>query len=384
LGNPLKGKKVHFMKITYEREKFLQAFHHAASVVPARSPKPVLKNIRLEVSPEGGTLMATDLEIGIRVELSGLEVEEPGSVLLPSEQMMDILRENKDEKLTLEEDRSQVVVRGERSVFRLRSEEVENFPPVRSFQEQKYHEISPSLFRQMIRRTVFATDLENPRYALGGVLWELLEDRAIAVATDGRRLAKDEGSARSVGGHGTAESMPIIPVRAMQLMERIFTDSEEDLQIAFRENDVLVRSPKITIYSLLVEGRFPRWRDVFPQTPYPMRVELAVEPFYQAVREAAIMTSQEHRGVRLTFGEGKVVLTAQESEVGESRIELPISYEGPEIPVALNHRFLIDFLRALDQETTFTMEMKDSESPVIFRTQNGYEYIVMPLALQSS
>jgi|YNPMSStandDraft_1061717.scaffolds.fasta_scaffold03467_2 DNA polymerase-3 subunit beta len=372
------------MKITYEREKFLQAFHHAATVVPTRSPKPVLKNVRLDVSLEGGTLMATDLEIGIRVELSGLEVEEPGSVLLPAEQMMDILRENKDERLSLASDPSGVVVRGERSVFRLRTEPVENFPPVRSFQEEKYHELSVSQFRQMIRRTVFATDLENPRYALGGVLWELLEDRAIAVATDGRRLAKEEGPARSIGGHTTGEATRIIPLRAMQLMERIFTDPEEEIQIVFRENDVLVRSPKITVYSLLVEGRFPRWRDVFPKTPYPIQLELPVQPFYQAVREAAIMTSPEHQGIRFTFGEGKVVLAAQEAELGESRIELPITYEGPEMPVALNHRFLVDFLRVLDQETTFRMEMKDSESPVIFRTQNGYEYIVMPLALPSS
>ncbi|HOM15882.1 MAG TPA: DNA polymerase III subunit beta [Thermoguttaceae bacterium] len=372
------------MKISYEREKFLEAFHHAASVVPSRSPKPVLKNVRLDVSREGGTMMGTDLEIGVRVELSGLEIEEPGSVLLPAGQMMDILRESKDEKLSLEKDRSGVVVRGQRSLFRLPGEDVESFPPVRTFQEEKYHEISTSLFRQMIRRTVFATDMENPRYALGGVHWELTEDRAIAVATDGRRLAKEEGPARSVGGHTTGEASSIISVRAVQLMERIFTDSEENLQIAFRENDVLVRSPRITIYSLLVEGRFPRWREVFPKTPHPVQVELAAEPFYQAVREAAIMTSQEHRGIRLTFGEGKVVLTAQESDLGESRIELPISYEGPEMPVALNHRFLIDFLRVLDQETTFTMAMKDSESPVLFRTQNNYEYIVMPLALQGS
>ncbi|MCS7305564.1 MAG: DNA polymerase III subunit beta [Thermoguttaceae bacterium] len=372
------------MKIMYEREKFLQAFHHAASVVPTRSPKPVLRNVRLDVSREGGTLMGTDLEIGIRVELSGLEVEEPGSVLLPAEQMIDILRENRDERLSLVSDASGVVVRGERSVFRLRTENVENFPPIRSFQEQKYHEISVGLFRQMIRRTVFATDLENPRYALGGVLWEMLEDRAIAVATDGRRLAKEEGSARSIGGHSTAEMTTIIPVRAMQLMERIFTNTEEDLQITFRENDVLVRSPRITVYSLLVEGRFPRWRDVFPKTPYPVQLELPVQPFYQAVREAAIMTSQDYQGIRLMFEEGKVILTAQEAELGESRIELPIPYDGPEIPVVLNHRFLSEFLRVLDQETTLRMEMKDSESPVIFRTHNGYEYIVMPLALQSS
>lgn len=368
------------MKIHCEREKFFQAFHHASSVVPARSPKEVLKNVRMEVTQEGATLMATDLEIGIRVELTGLEVEEPGNVLLPAEQLLAILRETKDEKVSLEEDKRGVLVRGEGSQFRLPSANPEEFPQVRAFEEQQWHEISVPLFRQMIRRTVFSTDVENPRYALGGVLWELLEDRAIAVATDGRRLAKEEGPATAVGGYTPREPSPIIPVRAVQVMERIFADSEDDLQIAFRDNDVLVRSPKITIYSLLVEGRFPRWREIFPKSPYPVQVELSVGPFYQAVRQAAIMTSQEYRGIQLTFGEGKVVMTAQESGLGESRVELPITYEGPEMPISLNPRFLIEFLRAVDQEATFTLAMKDSESPVIFRTQNGYEYIVMPLA----
>ena len=84
------------------------------------------------------------------------------------------------------------------------------------------------------------------------------------MATDGRRLARQEGPAKAVGGHQSGDRTTIIPSRAMQLLERALADNEENIQLAARDNDVLVTSGRTTIYSRLVEGRFPKWRDVFP------------------------------------------------------------------------------------------------------------------------
>ena len=83
------------------------------------------------------------------------------------------------------------------------------------------------------------------------------------------------------------------------------------------------------IYSRLVEGRFPKWREVFPKRHDGTRIELAVGPLYSAVRQAAIVTSEESRGVDFTFDEGKVVLAGRAAEVGQSRVELPVAYDGP-------------------------------------------------------
>ena len=93
--------------------------------------------------------------------------------------------------------------------------------------------MSARLFRELVRRTVFATDNESSRYALGGVLLELTADQITGVATDGRRLAKQEGPAKSVGGHVTKENT-IIPTRSMQLLDRAVADNEEDIRIAVR------------------------------------------------------------------------------------------------------------------------------------------------------
>jgi DNA polymerase III subunit beta len=371
------------MKSTCERDKLQHAFQMAASVAPARSPKPILQNIKMEVAADGAMLMGTDLEVGIRIEVPGIAVEKPGNVVLPRDRFGKMLAESSDEKLDLESDGRKMLVRGQRSEFHFPSEDPKEFPDVTAFEAKKYHEMPARFFREVVRRTVFATDNESSRYALGGVLLELTDDRLTAVSTDGRRLARQEGPAKSVGGHATGDNTTIIPAKAMQLIERALADNEDNIQLAVRENDVLIRSGRTTIYSRLVEGRFPRWRDVFPRREGMLKIELTVGPFYAAVRQAMIVTSEERRGVDFTFGGGKIVLAGHGAEFGESHVELPIAYDGAETVIALDPRFLVDFLKVLAPEQTFTVELRDGDSAAVCSTEDGYAYVVMPLARES-
>ena len=370
------------MKLTCEREKLLHAFQLASGVVPVRSPKPILENIKLEVTPEQATLMATDLEVGIRIDVLGIVVDAPGSVVLPIKRIGSILRESSDEKLRIESDGSKMRVRGDRSEFQFPTQNPDEFPTVRPFEEEKYHQMPARFFRELVRRTVYATDTESSRYALGGVLLELTDNGVTGVGTDGRRLARQQGPAEAIGGHETRDRT-VVPSRAVQLMERAIADNDENIQLAARENDVLLKSRGTTIYSRLVEGRYPKWRDVFPRYEEMPKVEMTVGPFYSAVRQAAIVTSEERRGVEFQFSEGRLVLTGHGAEWGESRVELPIAYEGAEVPVKLDPRFVSDFLKVLDPDKTLTLYLRDSESPVVCTTDDGYAYVIMPLAREA-
>jgi DNA polymerase-3 subunit beta len=366
------------MKITCEREKLLPAFQLAATVAPTKSLKPILANVKLEAAGEQATLTATDLEVGIRIDVPGIAVETPGTALLPVGRFGSILRESSDERLRLETDAQGTFVRGERSQFRLSQESPEEFPTVASFAEERFQEVPARLLKELIRRTAFATDPESSRYALGGVLLEMTADRITAVGTDGRRLAKMEGPAHAVGK--PAEGMTIVPTRAMQLIERSVLDGDAEVQVAARGNDILVRTPRVMIYSRLVEGRFPKWRDVIPQRPSARRVELTVGPVYSALRQAAIMTSEESRGIDLTFAEGTLALAGSTAEVGQARVELPVAFDDPPLAIALDHRFFADFLKVLDPEKTFTLEMQDSDSAAVCTTEDGYAYVIMPMS----
>ena len=174
--------------------------------------------------------------------------------------------------------------------------------------------------------------------------------------------------------------MTIVPARSMQLIERALVDPEAEIMLAARGNDVLLKSPTSLIFSRLVEGRFPRWRDVFPQRQDAVRIDITVGPMHSALRQAAIVADEDSRGIDFTFGEGKLVLTGATAEVGESHVELPIPYDGKPITVTMDHRFVADFLKVLDPERLFNVEIQDDESASLFRTDDGYSYVVMPLA----
>ncbi len=372
--------KVGTMKISCNREKLLSVFQVVAAVAPSRSPKPILRNIKLEVTAEGATLLATDLEIGIRIAVPEVEVEIPGEAILPIARFGAILRESSDEKLSLEADSQGTSVHGERSQFKLPAEDPAEFPTIAEFQEEAYFEVSGRLFREMIRRTVLATDNESSRYALGGVLLEFDADKIVAVGTDGRRLSKMEGPVARHGEPADSEGTTIVPTRAMQLIERAISDLDSEIAIAARGNEILVRGPHMTIHTRLLEGRFPRWRDVFPSREGVISVDLPVAGFYGAVRQAAIATSEESRGIDFTFADGSVVLAGQAADVGQARVELPVAYDGQSLTIKLDPRFVMDFLKVLSGDTSFKLELRDHESAAVCWTDDGFGYVIMPLA----
>ncbi len=369
------------MKIVCDREKLLAAFQTAALFAPSRSPKEILTNVKLDVDQHGATFSATDMEVGVRLNIEGLDVDAAGSAILPVVQFGAILRESSDEKLRIDSTTKGTIVRGERSEFKLNAADPEEFPNVARFEDEKYHIISGPLFREIIHRTEFATDMESSRYALGGVLFELEPSKITAVGTDGRRLAKMEGPAESVKGHKTGETMTIVRTPSLRAIGRAISDTDNEVHFAARGNDVLLRTPRCTFYSRLVEGRFPRWRDVFPQRRDAPRIDIQVGPLLSAIRQAAVVLSAESRGIDFTFADGTLTLSGATAEMGQSKVEMPVAYTGPQMVVALDHRFVLEFLKVLSPETTIALEIENGETAVVFHADDGaYGYVVMPLS----
>jgi len=369
------------MKITCEREPLAAAFQLAVGVVPTRSPKEILQNVKMTVSDSGLVLTATDMEVGIRIVVAeGVRIDRPGTALLPVTRTNAILRESSDETLTFEADDRGILITGQRSKFKLPSANPMEFPQVAGFEEQAYHTLPRPLFRELLRRTVFATDAESSRYALGGVLLEMDSEKVIAVGTDGRRLAKMEGKGTAVGGHHTEGMHTIIPTRAVLLMDRALSDKDETVDVAARSSDILVRTSRCTIYSRLVEGRYPNWRQVFPQRSAAEQIEMTVGPLFAALRQAAIVADQESRGVDLTFADGTLRIEGNTAEVGQSQVELPIAYTGKSITLTLDHRYLADFCKVLEADANFTFEIESTQAPALLSTADHYSYVIMPMA----
>lgn len=367
------------MKIQCHRPTLASAFQVVSGVVPARSPKDVLRNVKLEVREGTATLSGTDQEVGIRCLISGVEAEKEGETLLPTNRFASILREAQDNSLGIEVTADGVMVRCGRSEFQLQAADPVEFPAVSGFEGDAYHEVAGSVFREAIRRTVFATDTESTRYALGGVLLEREPEAITLAATDSRRLAVVKVAAKAVGGDEQGNPAPVIPSKAMTLVERSISDDDQPVAIAVRSNDALIRSGDATISSRLVEGRFPRYRDVVPSES-KTTIDLVVGSFFSAVRQAQIVTNDESRGVDFTFSAGVLKLESQAADVGQSTIEFPISYEGNDLTITFDPRFIAEFLRVLDPEKNVRLDLIDAESAAVFRTDDAYTYVIMPLS----
>lgn len=373
------------MKAVAKRESLAEMVQLAQGVCPGRSARPILESLLLECQEDQALLMATDLEVGVRLEVPELEVEVPGKALLPGRTMLALLRELPDEKVRLESQGDRLLVLGAQSEFQFPTPDAMEFPEVPHYEGESYHSFTARHLVEMIRRTEYAVEREGMRFNLGGVYLELGEDKVTAVGTDGRRLAQQDGPARRVGNHQPEEDV-IIPPRAVEIIQRVLAREAEDqeVKLAVQGGKIFLMTGVATVSGRLLDARFPKWREVFPKPPEKVRVELPAKEFGSATRQAAIVVDEKHPGILYTFTSGKLVLSGRGTAQGESRVELPISYDGEDVMVRLNHRFILDFLKVMGEEGTVTIRIWSSHQAVLAEAPDGYCYLMMPLMLEKA
>ena len=369
------------MKLTCPKPALSAAFAAVSGVVPSRTPKEILKNVKLDLTAEGATLVGTDQEIGVRSKVSEVDTASTGTLLLPTQRFSQILREVPDDTIQLEAEEDALFVRAGSSEFKLSTEDPEQFPDVAGFSEDAYYEVPGKALKAAIQKCIFAVSQESTRYALGGVQVEAWKDKLVLAATDGRRLAVVEIPCTSNGDVSDDRVVGIIPQKAMQLIDRSIVDPDEPVKIAMHDNEVLVQigaGGATTVYARLVDGSFPDYKRVIP-AEYTKELTVVAAPVYAAVRQAQIVTSDESRGVNFEFNDGTLTLTSSAADVGNSTIQVPIDYAHEGLTITFDPRFLVEFLRVLDGEDSVEVKLNDPDKAGVFQSGEGYTYVVMPL-----
>jgi DNA polymerase-3 subunit beta len=214
---------------------------------------------------------------------------------------------------------------------------------------------------------------------VNGVLWEAEKGKARLVATDTKRLALMEAPADLFGESDAKPHSHLVPLKAIALLERNLTDDGERIRVALKTNDALFQTERATIYTRLVEGRFPPYQQFIPKK-FAAKVSLPVPDFFAKVRQAAITSDDESKRVDFSFTTGSVTMKARGPDTGSSEVEMELpEYTGPKIDVAFDPAYLTEMFRAIDGETTATLEMSDGIKPAVFRVGDQYLYLVMPM-----
>jgi DNA polymerase-3 subunit beta len=370
------------MKIHFEPKSFSPLFQLAASVAAVRDVKPILQNVKVTADKKTGVvLQATDTEIGIRIDCAACNASANGEAIFPTKRFREIVRRTGEETLDIESDENKVSVKGTLETFDMDTQSPEEFPDIEKFEEAAYHVIPAKTLKEMIRRTIFAPDTDSARYALAGVYFEMNGDAIDIVATDGKRLAWQRGTGSCVKNHKVESA--IVPGRALQLFDRALGDDDEDVKVAFSANRVLFQYKHITFFSRLLEGKFPKWRNIIPDTENDKPVNIMAGTLLANVLKAEIMSTEPEPGVMFTFEKGKLTLSSASREVGKSDIQVPVSFDGAKKQIKLDHEIMTDYLQALGGEKDLSFFLPDGDAPLKITADDGtYVYVVMPMNLE--
>lgn len=357
--------------ITLYTSTLRAALADVLKAVPSKHAKPVLGNVRLG----DGLLTGTDLEVRIDSEID--YHGEP--LLLPAHRLSAILRAATGDEVTLKPSGSSIVVKCGAGAWTLPTEDVNQYPTWEACELKAICRLPADQFSRAAKATIYATDNESSRYALGGVMLDVepTSDGSMQhwVATDGRRLACVE----TESDQATDESKTIIPGRLMAAVASM-ASGDGSVQIEANAKEVRFELDGCTVTGRLVEGKFPRWRDVVGE-PEGEATVIDVVELLQAVQSAAIVTSEQSKGITLTWTANTLHLAGRSSEYGESAVICPTIAAGLTAPTKLDPKFLAQFLAHLpqDEEPHVDVYVKDAQSRVLLRC-GPYTGVIMPLS----
>ncbi len=366
------------MKAICDRAALVDVLNLVGGVVVSRTPKEVLRCVKLVADDNGLTVTGTDLEVGLRVGTAKVEINQPGEALVPADKLSQIVRESVDATLDLQVDGDVTHIRNQDSHFQVFGQPPGDFPPLPEFKGDPDFEIPCADMHTLITETVFATARENSRYAINGVLIERESNKLVMVATDGRRLALAKGTCKAAKKDNRAV---IVPTKALQIVQKLVEDSDQALRVRMIDNQVLFETDQAMLASNLVEGSFPPYKDVIPKD-CDRSASLDTVVLASAVRRAQLLTNEESKGVRFAFEPTGLKLTSRAPEMGEAEVSVEVpEYKGEGIEIGFNPQFVLDALKIV-QDDRVTMEFKASNKPGVMRAGPDFLYVIMPVSLQ--
>lgn len=338
------------MKLTIHKSEFLRGLGRIQSIVEKRNSMPILANVLLDAPKKGKDcrliLSATDLEVGVRSQHPA-DVAAAGGLTVSAKKLFEIVRELPDEKIELEGTaNSYLEIRCNRSRFTLAGTAAEEYPTLPEFSPEKTVPLPAAVLSAMIECTMYAASVDETRYNLNGVYFEVLGDRSEIrmVATDGHRLACVD---RPIEGDASAlTSGVIIPRKGLGELKRLVDEVDaEEIEIAFGSQSGLARKGDVSLVMRLIEGEFPNYAQVIPKD-LGRHLVLSSEALVQSVRRVALLSSERSRAVKLELGQGQLVISSNNPDLGDAREELDVDYAGDALTVGFNARYLLDAVGA--------------------------------------
>ncbi|EIP0121711.1 DNA polymerase III subunit beta [Vibrio alginolyticus] len=366
------------MKFTIERSHLIKPLQQVSGALGGRPTLPILGNLLLKVEENVLSMTATDLEVELvsKVTLEG--DFEAGSITVPSRKFLDICRGLPDDAIitfVLEGDRVQV--RSGRSRFSLATLPANDFPNIEDWQSEVEVSLSQADLRTLIDKTQFSMANQDVRYYLNGMLFEIDGTTLRSVATDGHRMAVSQTQL----GADFAQKQIIVPRKGVQELVKLMDAPEQPVVLQIGSSNVRAEVNNFTFTSKLVDGRFPDYRRVLPQSTNKTLIA-SCDELRQAFSRAAILSNEKFRGVRVNLADTEMHITANNPEQEEAEEMLDVTFEGDAIEIGFNVSYVLDVLNTLRCENV-RVSMSDANASALIENadDDSAMYVVMPIRL---
>lgn len=372
------------MNIVCKKSELAQGVHTAGRAVSPRSTLPILSNILVEAGEDSLSLVATDLEIGIRCVIPA-QVRTPGALTIPAHIFGEVMNTLSESEVLMIAEENRLLLKCDTADYTILCLPAEEFPALPEVGDEASLEVPQGLLKSLLRMTTFAASKEETRAILTGALMEITNEKFTVVATDTHRLAlRSSPQTRPV----TDKTSVIVPTRALNELQRVLhEESETPVKVSLAENQIQFGLDGVTIVSRVIDGQFPNYEKVIPRD-HERRIVVDLKEFSTVLKRVAIVARENaNKAIFRTEGD-RLIMTAESQEVGRAYEEVMIKLEGEDIEIAFNVQYLTEVLSVLDSEQV-VLELTGPLNPGVLRPggkpsagdQDEYIYVLMPMQI---
>ncbi len=365
------------MRFTCSQKELSKALNTVSKAVTTRTTIPILKGILLKAHGDKLTMIASDLDLSIEKEINA-HVEDEGDVVVLSKLFGEIIRKLPSGDITITTDgENSVKITGNSSEFNIVSFPADEFPSIGEIEDNKMITLNREMFKSMINKTSFAASLDEAKGVITGVLIEIKEDHLNLVALDGFRMAVAKEKMIS-----SQEEKIIITSKILNDISKIISDvDDEDMGIILEKKRAVIILEGTRVILRLMEGEFINYRSIIPAES-DTNVVLDRGDFLESIERASLFAKEGKNNLVKLSIEGNNMTITSKSEEGNVKEEVMISCEGPSLEIGFNSKYLIDVLRAIDDES-IRLEFKSGVKPCLAKPIEGddYLYLILPVRL---
>lgn len=375
------------MKFSIEKKELQSNIQHLYNIVPSKNTMPILTNYLIEADEQNNTLKftATDLEITVVVEFNA-NISEGGKIAVSARNLNEIINSLPGAIIHFIVDEEFLKIHCEQSKFNLLCAESSQFPLIPQKDLSNVMELDAKMFKKMIDNTYFAVSTEINRPIFTGIYWKLTETEQLMVATDGKKIAEF-----TLKNHFELnESIDqIIPTKGLLFLDKVINDDIPNVAVILESNRVMFSYGNYTIFSHIIEGRFPDYTKAIPLNNENI-LKIGKSDLKDAVKRVSLLASEDTLKIKFDLTESTLIIESAKREEGEANENIEnFQYVGEPLVIAFNYRYLSQIISAIESDTIeirmgksnepalfFNIDLKDKSADYLAR------FLLMPLRLK--